>query len=118
MPSTLVTGVSMVLFCYAPSFAWFIAASIVWSIAMSISIAAPAAYAADSAPRENAAAAMSTYRMTADAGYIIGPPGIGLLADITSPATALVSASVVLISIGAIFAVTSPETRTPPRALT
>ena len=50
VPSTVLTGVSMALFCYAPSYAWFIAASIVWSVATSISSSAPAAYAADSAP--------------------------------------------------------------------
>jgi hypothetical protein len=55
------------------------------------------------------AAAMSAYRMTADAGYIIGPPGLGLLADLTSPATAIIAASAVLISLGAIFAVATPE---------
>ena len=52
VPSTVLTGVSMVLFCYAPSYAWFIAASIVWSLAMSISISAPAAYVVDTAPPE------------------------------------------------------------------
>jgi hypothetical protein len=34
---------------------------------------------------------MSTYRMTADAGYVIGPPGLGLLADVTSPAIAILA---------------------------
>jgi predicted MFS family arabinose efflux permease len=117
VPSTLLTGMAMVLFCYAPSYAWFIAASIVWSVATSISSSAPAAYVVDTAPAGMNAAAMSTFRMTADAGYILGPPGLGLLADATSPAVALISASVVLISIGAIFAITIPETRTPARPL-
>ena len=58
---------------------------------------------------------MSTYRMTADAGYVIGPPGLGLLADVTSPAVAIISASAVLVMIGAIFAVTSTEVRSPAR---
>jgi hypothetical protein len=34
-----------------------------------------------------------------------------LLADITSSTVAIISASIVLVSIGAIFAVTSPEKR-------
>jgi DHA1 family multidrug resistance protein-like MFS transporter len=112
VPSTVLTGASMVLFCYAPSFAWFIAASIVWSIAASIASSAPAAYVVDTAPAGKNAAAMSTFRMTADAGYVVGPPGLGLLADVTNPAVALISASVVLIALGAVFAVTSPEART------
>jgi MFS transporter, DHA1 family, multidrug resistance protein len=52
---------------------------------------------------------MSTYRMTADAGYVIGPPGLGLLADITSPAIAILAGSAVLIVLGVIFAIASPE---------
>jgi len=109
VPSTVMTGVSMVLFSYAPTYGWFIAASIVWGIATSISSSAPAAYAADSAPPGMTAAAMSAYRLMADAGYVIGPPGLGLLADVTSPATAIIAASVVLIALGATFAVAPPE---------
>jgi DHA1 family multidrug resistance protein-like MFS transporter len=109
VPSTLLTGLSMVLFCYAPSYGWFVVASIIWGIATSISSSAPAAYAVDSAPPGMNAAAMSAYRMTADAGYIIGPPGLGLLADFTSPASAIIVASAVLIAIGGIFAVATPE---------
>jgi DHA1 family multidrug resistance protein-like MFS transporter len=109
VPSTVLTGMSMVLFCYAPSYAWFMAASIVWSVAASISSSAPAAYVADTAPAGMNASAMTAYRMTADAGYVLGPPGLGLLADLTSSTVALVSASVVLVAIGAIFAVTPSE---------
>ena len=111
VPSTVLTGMSMVLFCYAPSYGWFIAASIVWSVAASISSSAPAAYVVDTAPAGMNASAMTAYRMTADAGYVIGPPGLGLLADVTSSTVAIISASVVLVCLGAIFAVTSPETR-------
>jgi hypothetical protein len=49
--------------------------------------------------------------MTADAGYVVGPPGLGLLADLTSSTVALISASVVLVAIGAVFAVTPSEKR-------
>ena len=111
VPSTVLTGLSMVLFCYAPSYAWFIAASILWSISTSISSSAPAAYVADTAPAGMNASAMSAYRMTADAGYVLGPPGLGLLADLTSPAVAIMSASVVLVIIGAIFAVAPADKR-------
>lgn len=108
VPSTVLTGLSMVLFCFAPSYAWFIAASVVWSVATSLSISAPAAYVVDAAPPGMNAAAMSTYRMTADAGYVVGPLGLGLLADLTNPATALISASVILVAIGALFALAAP----------
>ena len=111
VPSTVLTGMSMVLFCYAPSYAWFIGASIVWSVAASISSSAPAAYAADTAPPGMNASAMSAFRMTADAGYVLGAPVLGLLADLTSSTVAIISASVILVCIGAIFAVTAPEKR-------
>jgi MFS transporter, DHA1 family, multidrug resistance protein len=111
VPSTVLTGMSMVLFCYAPSYAWFIAACIVWSVAASISSSAPAAYAVDNAPPGMNASAMSAFRMTADAGYVLGAPVLGLLADVTSPTVAIISASAVLVAIGVIFAVTAPEKR-------
>lgn len=113
VPSTVMTGLSMVLFCYAPSYAWFMAASVVWSVSTSISSSAPAAYAADSAPPGMNASAMSAYRMTADAGYVVGAPALGLLADLTSSTIAIISASAVLVLIGALFAVTAPEKRQP-----
>ena len=113
VPSTVLTGMSMVLFCYAPSYLWFMAASIVWSVSASISSSAPAAYAADTAPPGMNASAMSAYRMTADAGYVLGAPVLGLLADLTSSTVAIMSASAVLVCIGALFAVTAPERRKP-----
>ena len=111
VPSTILTGMSMVLFCYAPSYVWFVAASVVWSVATSISSSAPAAYAADTAPPGMNASAMSAFRMTADAGYVLGAPVLGLLADVTSSTVAIISASAVLVSIGVVFAFTSPEKR-------
>jgi MFS family permease len=115
VPSTCLTGLSMVMFCYAPSYAWFMLASTVWSVATSISSSAPAAYVVDVAPPGRNAAAMTTFRMTADAGYILGPPGLGLLADVTSPSVALISGAVLLVLIGATFALATPNMR-PPRA--
>lgn len=115
VPSTFLTGLSMIMFCYAPSYVWFIVASIVWSVATSISSSAPAAYVVDVAPPGRNAAAMTTFRMTADAGYIVGPIGLGLMADVTSPTVALISGAVVIALIGATFAVAAPQQR-PPRA--
>jgi MFS transporter, DHA1 family, multidrug resistance protein len=111
VPSTVLTGLSMVVFCYAPSYAWFIVAAIIWNIGASISSSAPAAYVVDQAPPGQNAAAMSSYRMTADLGYIVGPIGLGLLADLTSPATAIIAASVGLVLTGVLFGMLAPESR-------
>jgi MFS family permease len=59
VPATIMSGLSLVLFLLAPTYAWFLAACAAWSIAMGISGAAPAAYAADTAPPGMNAAAVS-----------------------------------------------------------
>ena len=110
VPSTLVTGLSMLLFCVAPSMLWFMVACIVWGVAISVSGASPAAYVADSAPPGMNAAAMSIYRMTADAGYVIGPLALGLIVDLHGPVTALMTGSALLLAAGLAFALLAPET--------
>ena len=110
VPATVMTGVSMLLFCVAPTYAWFIAACIVWGVASSVGGGAPAAYAADSAPPGMNAAAMSSFRMTGDAGYVIGPLALGLIADVYGPITALLVAALLIVLVGAAFAVVAPET--------
>lgn len=110
VPATLVTAASMILFCLAPDYSWFIAASIVWSIALSIGGTAPATYAADSAPPGMNASAMSIYRMTGDAGYVIGPLALGLVADLYGPVPALLGSAALLVLAGIAFATFAPET--------
>jgi len=110
VPSTVISGVSMLLFCAAPSYLWFIAACVVWGIASSVGGAAPATYAADSAPPGMNATTMSLYRMTGDAGYVAGPILLGLIADLHSPEAALAVAALLLIAVGALFARLAPET--------
>ena len=110
VPATLISGTSMVLFCIAPNYAWFAAACIVWGVAISAGGSAPAAYAADTAPPGMNAAAMSTFRMTGDLGYVIGPLALGLIADLYGPVAALLGGAAVLILVGAAFAIIAPET--------
>lgn len=110
VPAAVMSGTSMMLFCVAPSPAWFTAGAIVWGIAISVGSAAPAAYAADSAPPGMNAAAISTYRMMGDAGYVIGPLTLGFVADLWGPVVALVGASGMLIFVGLLFALFAPET--------
>ena len=67
----------MLLFCFATSYLWFVAACIVWGVASSVGGAAPAAYAVDLAPPGMNAAAMGLFRMTSDAGYVHWTAGLG-----------------------------------------
>tara|TARA_Y100000310_G_C20475536_1_gene712202 strand:+ start:20 stop:826 length:807 start_codon:yes stop_codon:yes gene_type:complete len=110
VPTTIGTGLAFLLYGMAPSFAWFLAASTVWGIASSASGSAPAAYAADIAPREHTATAMSTFRGLSDAGYVIGPILLGAIADGLGMSTALMAVSALLITIALLFAARAPET--------
>jgi MFS family permease len=110
VPATLMTGASMLLFCLAPSYGWFVAASVAWGVASSVGGSAPAAYAADSAPPGMNAAAMSSFRMVGDAGYVIGPLALGLVADLYGATVALLLGASLVIIVGALFAMAAPET--------
>ena len=110
VPATMLTGVSLLIFCFAPSYFWFVVASIVWGIASAVAGAAPAAYAADTAPAGMNASAMSTYRMLADLGYVVGPIALGLTVDWYGASIALIVAASLKISMSALFARYAPET--------
>ena len=109
-PATVISGVSMLLFCVAPSYPWFLAACVAWGVASSVGGAAPAAYAADCAPAGLNATTVSLFRMVSDAGYVMGPVLLGLIADLYDPTAALVVAAALLVIIGALFAWFAPET--------
>ncbi|MGK0169323.1 MAG: DHA1 family multidrug resistance protein-like MFS transporter [Gammaproteobacteria bacterium] len=113
VPATIVSGFSMLGFCFAPSLTWYLAACVVWGTATSVGGAAPAAYAADSAAAGMNAAAMSTYRMLGDLGYVIGPIALGLIVDWYGPQAALIIAAIALMGVGATFGWFAPESRRP-----
>ncbi len=110
VPATLISGASFLLFCFAPTYLWFAAACLVWSLASSIGGAAPATYAADCAPPGLNATTMSLYRMAGDAGYVAGPLALGAVADAFGPEVALIISAAILLLIGIVFAVAAPET--------
>ena len=109
VPATVLSGLSLLMFCFAPSYPWFTAACVFWGVAMSVGGSAPVAYAADLAPRGMNAAAMSTYRMVSDFGYVIGPIVLGLVVDGYGSITALVAAAGLTILVGLAFRVFAPE---------
>jgi MFS transporter, DHA1 family, multidrug resistance protein len=111
IPATLLTAASMLLFCWAQSYVAFMIASIAWSVASSVSGSAPAAYAVDSAPPGMNAAAISTYRMMGDVGYVIGPLALGAAADLVGPNPALIVLAALMAAASLAFALFAPETR-------
>lgn len=118
VPSTLISGVSLVMFAIAPSFLWFLLSCFAWAVSVGIAGPAPAAYAADSAPAGMNASAMGLYRMLADAGYVAGPLLLGGTADILSSETALYITGGMVIASGIAFMILAPETYRREKALT
>jgi MFS transporter, DHA1 family, multidrug resistance protein len=109
VPATVAAGLSMVVFLAAPSYAWFLVACVVWSVAVGVSGAAPAAYAADMAPSGMNAAAMSTYRMLSDVGYVVGPIALGIATDLFGADAALAASAAFMCVVAALFARFAPE---------
>jgi MFS transporter, DHA1 family, multidrug resistance protein len=114
VPSTILTGLSFLLFLLAPSFGWFMVACIAWSIAGGIGGAAPSAYAADIAPTGMNAAAMSSFRMFAETGYVLGPLVLGFIADVFGANAALGWTAAFLVVVGVLFGACAPEKRRRP----
>ena len=110
VPATLMSGVALTMFLIAPSYGWFLAACVVWSMASGVSGAAPAAYAADVAPSGMNAAAMSAYRMLSDLGYVVGPLLLGAVTDLFGADTALGGTAVLLVAVAILFGRLAPET--------
>jgi DHA1 family multidrug resistance protein-like MFS transporter len=116
VPATLMSAAAMLVFLLAPSYAWFLAACVVWSLATGVSGPAPAAYAADVAPPGMNAAAMSTFRMLSDAGYVLGPLALGLITDLFGANVALATAAALLTLVAILFGRFAPETYRAGRA--
>jgi MFS family permease len=120
VPANILTGLSFLLFLAAPTFLWFMAACTVWAIAGGIGGAAPSAYAADIAPPGMNAAAMGSFRVLSETGYVLGPLVLGVAADLFGANSALAATSTLIVIAGALFAVRAPEmqrrSRPKPRA--
>ena len=115
MPSTIMAGISLVLFVLAPTYAWFLVGCVAWSMASGVSGAAPATYAADVAPTGMNAAAISGYRMLSDLGYVIGPIALGAAADLFGADVALGVTALLLVLVSVAFWRSAPESFRPGR---
>lgn len=115
VPATVLTGFSMLAFSIAPSYFWFLFATGLWGGASAASGAAPAAYAADSAPAGMNAAAMGGYRMLSDMGYVLGPILLGLLADMQGLDAPMWIAATGLVVTAVLFGMIAPETHSARR---
>jgi len=103
------TALAFGVFYWAPSAVWFAVACATWGVAAAVNGAAPAAYAADHAKPGMNAAAMSSYRMMSDVGYVLGPIALGVLVDVAGTGIALLCAAALIGSVGLVFALAAPE---------
>ena len=110
VPSAVLSAAAMILFPFAGSFAAFLVASLFWAAASGVGGAAPAAYAADLAPKGSVGPALGLYRTLADMGYVVGPLLLGVLSDVASPEVALFFTAGLLIVSGSLFLLRAPET--------
>jgi MFS transporter, DHA1 family, multidrug resistance protein len=109
VPATLASGLAAGLFALTPSFGWYLFACSAWGFALGVASDAPGAYAADTAPPGMNAAVMSTYRMLSDAGYVLGPLALGIIADGFGAPSALAVAGSLLVLSALLFGRFAPE---------
>ncbi|MBI2938851.1 MAG: MFS transporter [Chloroflexi bacterium] len=114
VPGSLLSGLAFVAFTGADTYPLFVASTVLWGLAGGISSAAPTAYAADMAPRGANGVTMGVYRTLADAGYVVGPATLGLLADQYGPDTALIGTAALIVFVTVPFALYAPETMRRP----
>src|SRR3954470_14241455 len=114
VPSAIFSAMAMLSFAFAESFEMYLVSSFLWAASSGIAGAAPAAYAADLAPKGRIGPAMGLYRTIADLGYVIGPLLFGSIADFISPQASLYFNAALLICWVILFFVRAPETLERP----
>lgn len=110
LPSALLMGVSLAMFAVSSTVWMFVAASVVLGVGSGVLGPAPAAYAADVAPEKARGLAMGMFRTFGDIGFVIGPLGMGGLADLAGFSFALVFDGVIVVIFAALFVVFARET--------
>src|SRR3989442_3598183 len=92
VPSCLLGAAAFAGFAYALDYPSFLLSAVLWGIGSALG-GSSAAYAADQAPPGGNGATMGIYRMLSDAGYVLGPALLGLIAQESAGQTALLAAA-------------------------
>jgi multidrug resistance protein len=109
VPSCLLGAAAFAGFAYALDYPSFVLGAVLWGIGSALG-GSSAAYAADQAPPGGNGVTMGIYRMLSDAGYVLGPALLGLIAQEAGGQTALLCASAIAIATMVPFALLAPET--------
>jgi MFS transporter, DHA1 family, multidrug resistance protein len=110
VPGTLLSGLAFAAFAGVTSYPHFLLICLLWGLAGGIGGTAPGAYAADLAPPGANGVTMGIYRTLSDAGYVVGPALLGLIADSFGAEPALLTMGSVFIVAGLLFGLFAPET--------
>ncbi|MGI9255276.1 MAG: MFS transporter [Thermomicrobiales bacterium] len=119
VPATLIYAASLLMFSTIASWPGFLLSAAVLASSNGIGGSAPAAYAADIAPRDMMASALGAYRSIADSGYVIGPLVLGAINQAAGARVAYYTTAALLAVSGIAFLHWAPESvssrpATPP----
>ena len=115
VPSGMITAVSMLLYLWTGSVELFVLNALLLGIGTGLGGPAPAAYAADIAPKATLGPAMGLYRTISDLGLVVGPILLGGLVDAAGFDLAFATNALLLVVITLAFAFFARETAGPRR---
>ena len=110
VPSGLITAASIGLYAVTGSVTAFFLNALLLGIGTGLGGPAPAAYAADVAPRANLGPAMGLYRTISDFGLVAGPVLLGGIVDLSGFEPAFGTNAVLLLVTTLLFAFLARET--------
>jgi MFS transporter, DHA1 family, multidrug resistance protein len=110
VPSCLISGLAFAGFAFANGYPMFVFSAVLWAVGVALSGSASAAYAADQAPPGANGVTMGIYRMLSDAGYVIGPTVLGLIAAASGAQMSLLAAAALAVVATIPFMLLAPET--------
>ncbi len=110
VPSTMLSGISVVCFIVSPNILWFTLSAALFGISTGIAGPAPSAYVADLAQGQGIGARLGVYRSFGDIGFILGPICMGLVSDASGYGPALAINAALIITTGLFFALVARET--------
>ncbi|HEX7069552.1 MAG TPA: MFS transporter [Rhodothermales bacterium] len=113
VPSGLITGLSMGLYLITGSVEFFFLNAVLLGIGTGLGGPAPAAYAADIAPKATLGPAMGLYRTISDLGLVVGPVLLGGIVDLAGFDPAFGVNALLLFAITLAFAFFAKETAGP-----
>jgi DHA1 family multidrug resistance protein-like MFS transporter len=110
VPSCLISAAAFAGFAYALDYPTFVLSAVLWGVGTALGGSASAAYAADQAPPGGNGVTMGIYRMLSDAGYVLGPALLGLVAENAGAQQSLLLAAGLAVAAMVPFTLLAPET--------